>query len=389
MRRRAALPWPCCCRCTPSRRHRSRCRPGLCPRTADVARAGRGLRNKAHRHRIEVSAAASTGKLYAQVNAGAPSMTRCFRPMPPPCGAWSRRDWRAAIPSSTTPPAGWCSGAATPGWSGDGEALLRKGSIPRLAIANPALAPHGVAARDVPSTRRWQGTAAAAGDAREHRPGDAIRGQRRRAARPGAAFAGAAGAPAHAGDRDGRCRAPACTDRAKRGAWPMARATPPRPASCATSSPEGARQDPRPRIRLRQPDPPPERRCIAAWVTLARRADHAALFAARHALGMVAPAPVRLGGCRSAHWSPLPMVLPPTVLVSTVDRPGAPDGRWDGLRSPPAPVTRSPSRASCSLPCCTRCRSVVHPLQTRFRWRSRPACWRPPPPCAQRRWIAS
>ena len=31
----------------------------------------------------------------------------------------------------------------------DGEALLREGEIPRLSIANPALAPYGMAAREV------------------------------------------------------------------------------------------------------------------------------------------------------------------------------------------------------------------------------------------------
>lgn len=122
---------------------------------ADVARALARDYGKRTGHRIEISAA-STGKLYAQVRAGAP-----FDALLAADAATPRRLVEEGLARGDTV-FDYAVGrlvlwSRDPGLVRDGEALLRKGSIPRLAIANPALAPYGAAARDVlQHVRRWQ-----------------------------------------------------------------------------------------------------------------------------------------------------------------------------------------------------------------------------------------
>lgn len=125
---------------------------------ANFAEAARQLADDYGRksgHRIEISSA-STGKLYAQIVNGAPFDVLLSA-------------------DDTTPRKLADEGLADPTtlhdyaigrlvlWSRDpqrvkdGETLLRKGAIERLAIANPELAPYGAAARDaLHYVRRWE-----------------------------------------------------------------------------------------------------------------------------------------------------------------------------------------------------------------------------------------
>lgn len=98
-------------------------------------------------HRIDVSAA-STGKLYAQIRNGAP-----FDVLLAADAATPRKLVAEGLADGTTLNdyaigrlVLWSRHPAT---VKDGEALLRRGRIDRLSIANPALAPYGAAARQV------------------------------------------------------------------------------------------------------------------------------------------------------------------------------------------------------------------------------------------------
>ncbi len=121
---------------------------------ADAARQLGRAYSKQTGHRIEVSAA-STGKLYAQIHNGAP-----FDVLLSADAATPRRLADEGMADSNTV-YDYAIGRLVL-WSRDrdavtdGEALLRKGHIERLAIANPALAPYGEAARETLNyVRRW------------------------------------------------------------------------------------------------------------------------------------------------------------------------------------------------------------------------------------------
>lgn len=98
-------------------------------------------------HRIAFSAA-STGKLYAQIRAGAPFDLLLAADAQTP-----RRLVDEGLAEADTLH-DYALGrlvlwSRDPSRVRDGEALLREGEIPRLSIANPALAPYGMAAREV------------------------------------------------------------------------------------------------------------------------------------------------------------------------------------------------------------------------------------------------
>lgn len=121
---------------------------------ADAARQLGRAYSKQTGHRIEVSAA-STGKLYAQIHNGAP-----FDVLLSADAATPRRLADEGMADGNTV-YDYAIGRLVL-WSRDrdavtdGEALLRKGHIERLAIANPALAPYGEAAREsLNYVRRW------------------------------------------------------------------------------------------------------------------------------------------------------------------------------------------------------------------------------------------
>ncbi len=106
-------------------------------------------------HRLRISSA-STGKLYAQIRAGAPFDLLLAADAQTP-----RRLVSEGLAEADTLH-DYALGrlvlwSRDPGRIGDGEALLRGADIPRLAIANPALAPYGAAAREVlQRLERWE-----------------------------------------------------------------------------------------------------------------------------------------------------------------------------------------------------------------------------------------
>ena len=105
-------------------------------------------------HRIDISAA-STGKLYAQIVNGAP-----FDVLLAADAATPRRLADEGLANRATLH-DYAIGrlvlwSRDPARVKDGEALLRRGRIDRLAIANPDLAPYGAAAREaLRYLRRW------------------------------------------------------------------------------------------------------------------------------------------------------------------------------------------------------------------------------------------
>lgn len=106
-------------------------------------------------HRIDVSAA-STGKLYAQIHNGAPFdvLLAADDTTPRKLVAEGLAEGSSVHDYAIGRLVLW---SRDPALVKDGEALLRKGKITRLAIANPALAPYGAAARDVlQHVRRWE-----------------------------------------------------------------------------------------------------------------------------------------------------------------------------------------------------------------------------------------
>ena len=121
---------------------------------ADAARQLGKAYAKQSGHRIEVSSA-STGKLYAQIHNGAP-----FDVLLSADATTPRRLTEEGLADAATLQ-DYAVGrlvlwSRDPGLVTDGEALLRKGHIDRLAIANPDLAPYGAAARETLNyLRRW------------------------------------------------------------------------------------------------------------------------------------------------------------------------------------------------------------------------------------------
>lgn len=106
-------------------------------------------------YKIEISAA-STGKLYAQIHNGAPFDVLLAADAETP-----RRLVNEGLADGATL-YDYAIGrlvlwSRDPALVKDGEALLRKGDIDRLAIANPDLAPYGEAAREALTfVRRWE-----------------------------------------------------------------------------------------------------------------------------------------------------------------------------------------------------------------------------------------
>lgn len=106
-------------------------------------------------HRIRVSAA-STGKLYAQIRAGAP-----FDLLLAADASTPRKLVDEGLAQADTL-YDYATGrlvlwSRDPDRVTDGEALLREGPIERLAIANPALAPYGAAAQQaLQRLERWE-----------------------------------------------------------------------------------------------------------------------------------------------------------------------------------------------------------------------------------------
>ena len=125
---------------------------------ANFAEAARQLADDYGRksgHRIEISSA-STGKLYAQIVNGAP-----FDVLLSADDTTPRKLAEEGLADATTLH-DYAIGrlvlwSRDPQRVKDGETLLRKGAIERLAIANPELAPYGAAARDaLHYVRRWE-----------------------------------------------------------------------------------------------------------------------------------------------------------------------------------------------------------------------------------------
>lgn len=122
---------------------------------AEAARSLAAAYGRRSGHRIEVSAA-STGKLYAQVRNGAPfdALLAADAETPRRLVEEGLADGDSLHDYATGRLVLW---SRDPGLAADGEALLRKGRIERLAIANPELAPYGAAAREVLLyLRRWE-----------------------------------------------------------------------------------------------------------------------------------------------------------------------------------------------------------------------------------------
>jgi molybdate transport system substrate-binding protein len=122
---------------------------------ADAARALAADYAKQSGHRIDISAA-STGKLYAQIVNGAPfdALLSADAETPRKLVEEGLADGATLHDYAIGRLVLW---SRDPARVQDGEALLRKGKIERLAIANPELAPYGAAAREVLRfVRRWE-----------------------------------------------------------------------------------------------------------------------------------------------------------------------------------------------------------------------------------------
>jgi molybdate transport system substrate-binding protein len=114
---------------------------------ADAARQLAADYGRQSGHRINVSAA-STGKLYAQIRNGAPFdvLLAADAATPRRLVAEGLADGATLHDYAVGRLVLW---SRDPTTVKDGDALLRRGKIDRLAIANPGLAPYGAAARDV------------------------------------------------------------------------------------------------------------------------------------------------------------------------------------------------------------------------------------------------
>ncbi len=122
---------------------------------ADAARQLAATYGRQSGHRIEVSAA-STGKLYAQIRSGAPFdvLLSADAETPRMLVEEGLADGDTLHDYASGRLVLW---SRDPSRVKDGEALLRRGAIERLAIANPDLAPYGAAAREsLDYLRRWE-----------------------------------------------------------------------------------------------------------------------------------------------------------------------------------------------------------------------------------------
>ena len=122
---------------------------------ADAARQLAAAYGRQSGHRIEVSAA-STGKLYAQIRSGAPFdvLLSADAETPRMLVDEGLADGDTLHDYAIGRLVLW---SRDPSRVKDGEALLRRGAIERLAIANPDLAPYGAAAREsLEYLRRWE-----------------------------------------------------------------------------------------------------------------------------------------------------------------------------------------------------------------------------------------
>lgn len=122
---------------------------------ADAARQLAAAYGRQSGHRIEVSAA-STGKLYAQIRSGAPFdvLLSADAETPRMLVEEGLADGDTLHDYAIGRLMLW---SRDPARVKDGEALLRRGAIERLAIANPDLAPYGAAAREsLDYLRRWE-----------------------------------------------------------------------------------------------------------------------------------------------------------------------------------------------------------------------------------------
>ncbi|WP_297829372.1 molybdate ABC transporter substrate-binding protein, partial [Thermomonas sp.] len=121
---------------------------------ADIARALASDYGRRSGHRITISSA-STGKLYAQIHNGAPfdALLAADASTPRLLANEGLADASTLQDYATGRLVLW---SRDPNLARDGEALLRRGNITRLAIANPELAPYGAAAREtLLYLRRW------------------------------------------------------------------------------------------------------------------------------------------------------------------------------------------------------------------------------------------
>lgn len=121
---------------------------------ADIARALASDYGRRSGHRITISSA-STGKLYAQIHNGAPfdALLAADASTPRLLVDEGLADASTLQDYATGRLVLW---SRDPNLARDGEALLRRGNITRLAIANPELAPYGAAAREtLLYLRRW------------------------------------------------------------------------------------------------------------------------------------------------------------------------------------------------------------------------------------------
>jgi molybdate transport system substrate-binding protein len=122
---------------------------------ADAARQLAAAYGKQSGHKIEISSA-STGKLYAQIRSGAPFdvLLSADAETPRMLVEEGLADGDTLQDYAIGRLVLW---SRDPSRVKDGEALLRKGAIERLAIANPDLAPYGAAAREsLDYLRRWE-----------------------------------------------------------------------------------------------------------------------------------------------------------------------------------------------------------------------------------------
>ena len=122
---------------------------------ADAARILAADYRKSSGNQIEISSA-STGKLYAQIHNGAPfdALLSADAATPRKLVDEGMADGATLHDYAIGRLVLW---SRDPARVKDGEAQLRRGGIDRLAIANPALAPYGVAAMEVlQHLQRWE-----------------------------------------------------------------------------------------------------------------------------------------------------------------------------------------------------------------------------------------
>jgi len=133
----------------------ARARIAVASNFAEAARKLAADYSKRSGQRIEISAA-STGKLYAQIRGGAPfdALLSADAETPRRLVDQDLADGATLHDYAIGRLVLW---SRDPALVKDGEALLRKGAIAKLSIANPDLAPYGAAAREaLDYVRRWE-----------------------------------------------------------------------------------------------------------------------------------------------------------------------------------------------------------------------------------------